>query len=237
MKETELYAPIKSFLENQGYRVKAEVASCDVVAQRASEQPVVVELKVSFNLQLLFQAISRQSVSDFVYVAFPRGETASKFSLWNKNRRDVVKLCRMLGLGLITVKFYRSRAPFVEVQLDPLPYRPRKNKRKQSNLLKEFHHRVGDHNQGGSHKRPIVTAYRQEVLLCAHCIQKSGPLSLSSIREATGLTNIGKIFQKDVYGWFNRTNRATYDLSPKGRQAISDYEDVISDLLLNDTRI
>ena len=40
MSETELYQPIKTFLEAQGFIVKAEVRSCDVVAVRADEPPV-----------------------------------------------------------------------------------------------------------------------------------------------------------------------------------------------------
>lgn len=237
MKETDLYVPVKSFLEKQGFKVKAEIASCDVVAHRNGEPPVVVELKVAFNLQLLFQAIARQSISDHVYMAFPRPVSGAKSSVWNRNRRDILKLCRLLGLGLLTVKFYKSRAPFVEAHLDPLPYQPRKNKRKQSMLLKEFQHRIGDHNEGGSSKRPIVTAYRQEVLLCAHQIAVSGPSNLSSLRESTGLQDIGRIFQKDVYGWFIRTCRATYDLSPKGHQALTDYRDVIADLVHGDAGV
>lgn len=235
MKETDLYAPVKSFLEKQGFQVKAEIASCDVFAYRDGDPPVIVELKVSFNLQLLFQAIARQSISDYVYIAFPRPVSGSKSSVWNKNRRDILKLCKLLGLGLLTVKFYKSRPPFVEAHLDPLPYQPRINKRRQTMMLKEFQHRIGDHNEGGSNKRPIVTAYRQEVLLCAHQIVVFGPSKLSSLRESTGLKDIGRIFQKDVYGWFIRTSRATYDLSPKGQQALADYKDVIADLVRSDT--
>ena len=32
MKETDLYLPLKKFLEKQDYEVKAEVENCDVVA-------------------------------------------------------------------------------------------------------------------------------------------------------------------------------------------------------------
>lgn len=49
-RETDLYPPVKAFLEAQGYVVKAEVARCDVVAVRGDEPPVVVELKTRFNL-------------------------------------------------------------------------------------------------------------------------------------------------------------------------------------------
>ena len=36
-RETDLYPPIKAFLEDQGYVVKAEVGAADVVAVRGAE--------------------------------------------------------------------------------------------------------------------------------------------------------------------------------------------------------
>ena len=48
MYETELYAPVKAFLEAQGYEVKAEIKGCDVVAIRGEEAPLIVELKPAF---------------------------------------------------------------------------------------------------------------------------------------------------------------------------------------------
>ena len=36
MKETDLYPPVKAFLEAQGYEVKGEVGDCDLVAVRGS---------------------------------------------------------------------------------------------------------------------------------------------------------------------------------------------------------
>ena len=50
MRETDLYPPVKAFLEAQGYTVKGEVEGCDVVALRGDEPPVVVELKTAFSL-------------------------------------------------------------------------------------------------------------------------------------------------------------------------------------------
>ena len=46
MKESDLYLPLKRFLESQNYEVKGEVQDCDVVAMRAKEAPVIVELKL-----------------------------------------------------------------------------------------------------------------------------------------------------------------------------------------------
>ena len=53
--ETQLYGPLKRYLEGLGYEVKAEVGHADVVAVRGDEI-VVVELKNAFSLALLRQA-------------------------------------------------------------------------------------------------------------------------------------------------------------------------------------
>ena len=76
MRETELYAPVKAFLESQGYEVKAEVHDCDLVAIRGEEEPVIVELKTTLSLALLMQGVDRQAISDWVYLAVPVGKGA-----------------------------------------------------------------------------------------------------------------------------------------------------------------
>jgi hypothetical protein len=59
--ETALYLPVKRFLEKLGFTVKGEVGGCDLVALSAGDPPIVVigELKLSFNLELLLQAVDR----------------------------------------------------------------------------------------------------------------------------------------------------------------------------------
>ncbi len=47
MKESDLYHPIKRYLEAQGYEVKGEVHDCDVLAVRGDEEPVIVEIKLT----------------------------------------------------------------------------------------------------------------------------------------------------------------------------------------------
>ena len=39
MKESDLYPPLKEFLEDQNYEVKGEVQDCDVLAVRGEEAP------------------------------------------------------------------------------------------------------------------------------------------------------------------------------------------------------
>jgi len=230
VRETDLYDPIKAFLERQGYVVKSEIRDCDVVAVRGDEPPVIVELKTGFTLQLLFQSVDRQSITDKVYIAFPEKSGGGKANVWRRHKRDILRLCKRLGLGLITVAITGKPNALVNVHLDPEPYTPRKIKRRSAMLLKEFHHRVGDPNTGGSSRRPIITAYRQDALRCLGFIDRSGQARLPDIRSETGVERAATILQRDVYGWFMRVERGIYAVTPKGRSAVVDYQDAIRQL-------
>ena len=227
MQETDLYPPIKAYLQAQGYEVKAEVCSCDVVGVRGDEPPVIVELKTGFTLPLLLQGVDRLAVSDRVYLAFAVSEGVAKNSLWRKSSREIKKLCRRLGLGLMTVRLNTSRDDFVEVHLDPAPYKPRKNKKRQGQLLREFELRVGDPNQGGSTRTTIITAYRQDALRCLKHLHNNGPTKLSDLRAATGVMRASGILQKDHYGWFERVERGVYQLTGKGKTALEEFAGVL----------
>mgnify|MGYP002624863158 CR=1 FL=1 len=223
-REEDLYEPVKTFLEGQGYAVKAEVRGCDIVARRAGEAPVIVELKKSFNLPLLLQGIDRLAMSDEVYLAFA---APAKAANWRRDRKAVLKLCRRLGLGLLMI--HPGKA-LVEPLLDPLPYRPRPNRKRQALLLREFAQRVGDPNTGGQTRRPIVTAYRQNALRCALLLDRQGPTKAADVARRVSVKSAASILQRDVYGWFRRVERGVYDLSPKGREALTLYADVVDEL-------
>ncbi len=230
LRETDLYRPIKAFLESQGYSVKSEVSNCDVLAVRADDELVIVELKTTFTLPLVFQGIRRQSMTDLVYLAFAVSRGSSALTIWHRNCRDILKLCRLLGLGLISVRINADERSSVEVHLDPTPYQPRKNKRRRAMLLREFQRRVGDPNQGGSSNRPIVTAYRQDALKCAWFLDRSGPTKAIVVKLETGIYRAPRILQRDVYGWFQRIERGTYALTPVGERALGAYADVVATL-------
>ena len=229
--EEHLYAPVKAFLEGQGYEVKSEVNGCDVVARRADDPLVIVELKTGFTLPLVFQGIDRLALSDHVYLAVAVSARPAANSLWRRERRGILKLCRRLGLGLLAVHEPKGdQVPLVEPLLDPLPYRPRADKRRTGLLLKEFAHRVGDPNTGGVTRRPIVTAYRQAALSCAAYLGSNGATKASAVARATSVPNAAAIMQRDVYGWFQRVERGIYVLSQKGEGAIETYADVVASL-------
>lgn len=211
--ETELYQPVKAFLNGQGYEVKAEVGAADIVACRGEADPIIVELKTGFSLSLFHQAVARQSITDAVYIAVARG-SGRRFAQALKNN---LNLARRLGLGLITVRLSDA---LVEVHLDPAPYAPRKSKSRKDRLLREFSRRVGDPNVGGSTRVTIVTAYRQDALRCAAHLKANGPSRGADVAKATGVDRATKMMADDHYGWFERVNRGVYALSPKGQTSL-----------------
>ena len=212
-RETDLYQPVKSFLEGQGYVVKGEIGAVDVVAIRGDEPPVLVELKLGFSLALVHQGIARQAMSDQVYLAIPKPPKA-------KALKDNLKLCRYLGLGLLTV---RLRDSYVEPLVDPGPYAPRKSKKRTARLLREFARRVGDPNKGGATKVGIVTSYRQDALKCATFLKAEGPSKGADVSKGSGVPTATRIMAADHYGWFERVERGVYGLTPKGAEGLEAY--------------
>jgi hypothetical protein len=207
-REVELYAPVKAFLEARGYDVKGEIAGCDLVAIRAEEPAVIVELKLTFTLGLVLQGVDRLAIADIVYLAVPAGAT---------RRRGIRPLCRRLGLGLLAVHAPRPR---VEVLVDPGPYRPPHNRRRSARMLREHGLRRGDPTPGGANRAPIMTAYRQEALRLAAAL-RDGPATVAALRVAAEAPNAGPILARDVYGWFERVERGTYSLRDQGRAALA----------------
>lgn len=227
--ETELYLPVKTYWETLGYEVKGEVKHCDMVAIRGDEPPIIIELKKTFNLPLVIQGIDRLQQADNVYLAveLPATGRAPHQLKWS----ELSRLCRMLGLGLITVRFYSRRKPKVELLCHPEPYTPRRSKVKATRLLYEFKERSGDYNVGGSTKRKLVTAYREKALYCAYCLQQSGPSSPRQLRERTENAKVQPLLRDNVYGWFARVERGVYRLTDAGEQALEQYADIVAHML------
>lgn len=171
-RETELYAPLKSFFEQQGYEIKGEVRSCDLVGVRKDDEPpLIVEMKKTFNLSLLLQGAQRLKLSPVVYLAVERcrEKKGSASQRWG----ELSDLCRRIGLGLVTVVFYKTKAPLVEVLAEPAaPAGPaRGGGRRRERLLYEFRERSGDYNTGGSARVKLVTAYREKALRVAAALE------------------------------------------------------------------
>lgn len=212
-RETDLYPPVKAFLEDQGYVVKSEVGPADVMALRGAEPPVIVELKTGFSLTLFHQCLARLAVAEDVYMAVPR-QTGKRFL---KALKDNTALARRLGLGLITVRLYDG---LVEVHCDPGPYAPRKSARKSGRLLREFARRQGDPNDGGQTRAGLVTAYRQDALKLAVYLFEAGASKGAMVARETGVTPATRMMRDNHYGWFEKVDKGIYGLTPTGAEAV-----------------
>ena len=128
-KETEMYEPVKKMLLKMGYTVRSEVKDCDIVAVKDDEM-LVVEMKKSFNITVVYQAMDRRSITPNVYVAIPRPS-----SLREKNTRMMMRLLTELGIGLITVGNNSLRS--VDIWLEPNPVK-KVNSRRKNYVKKSF---------------------------------------------------------------------------------------------------
>ncbi len=220
-RESDLYLPVKQHLQALGYTVRGEVGRCDIVGV-SNDVIVAVELKLTFGLPVLYQALQRLPSVDLAYIAVasPEGRTARRN--WDAQVPDAVRLCRMLGVGLLSVRDGR-----VVVHADPSPYQPRKKANLRARLLGEFLRRSGDHNVGGTTKRPRVTAYREDALACANWLAANGPAKGAAVRNATNVPKASTILRDNVYAWFEKVSRGTYALASDGHQALQQYADVL----------
>lgn len=212
---------MKAHLEALGYTVRAEVGKCDVVGI-SGDVMIAVELKLSFGLPLLYQALQRLPSVDLVYVAVAVPEGRRARTNWDAQTSDAARLCRMLGVGLLSV-----RNDKVVTHADPTPYQPRKRPALRARLLSEFVRRSGDHNLGGTNRRPRMTAYREDALACARVLA-TGAMKAAAVREAAGVPKASTILRADVYGWFGKVARGTYDVTPAGQAALVLYADVVA---------
>ena len=200
--------------------MKGEIGGCDLLAILGDEAPVVVigELKLSFNLELVLQAVDRASACDEVWLA-------ARISARGKGREADARfrnLCRRLGFGMLGV----SQAGEVSIIVSPVAPMPRKDPRRRSRLVEEHKRRQGDPAVGGGTRAPIMTAYRQQALACAAAMTE-GPRRPRDLRPSA--PKAAAILQDNVYGWFARTERGVYALTQAGLDALARWPQPVPD--------
>ncbi len=191
--------------------MKGEIGGCDVLAIRDGEPPLLVicELKQRFNLELVLQGVDRAAACDEVWLA-------ARVSARGAGRESDARfrnLCRRLGFGLLGV----ADNDTVEIIVSPEAPQPRREPKRRSRLIAEHRKRKGDPALGGSTRVPLMTAYRQQALLCAAAMA-AGPQRPRDL--AITVPEAPKILQHNVYGWFDRVERGIYTLTDQGRAAL-----------------
>ncbi len=222
--ESDLYGPVRSYLEGLGYDVKGEVKDCDIAAVRDGEL-IVVELKRGFTLELVFQAMDRQRVADGVYVAVP----LPKRGYMDPRVPEMRSLCRRLELGLIFVGFTSKGAGQVDVAVHPKEASaPRRDKKRRLAVLREHGDRTGSANTGGVSRKKILTAYKEQALLAVRILRDRGPLPAADVKKLGGPPNAAAILGRNALGWFDRTpgpdgRRYLYAPNEKALAALEEY--------------
>lgn len=225
--ETDLYAPVRTFLQRRGYEVQGEVRGCDVVARKGDEL-LVIELKRQFSVQLLMQAVERQEYADAVYVALPVRSATS----YPPNYRGLRRLLKRLELGLLLVRFL-NRSVRVEIAFHPEAQRPRRRKKARAAILREVEGRLVEGASGGSATRggrERLTAYRQAAIHLALLLRDHGPASPSELRRLGGADRAQQILSSNYYGWFERLERGVYALAPEGAESLANLGERIREI-------
>lgn len=211
--ETDLYPLLRTYLAAQGYKVRGEVKHCDIAAVKGDDL-IVVEMKVTLNLALVAQGVRRQQMTDSVYLAVPRPPNHAK---WMRQMRGAFRVLRRLELGLLLVSLKSNRPP-VEVVFHPLPFERRKRGCARRAILEEIGRRTGDFNLGGSTRRPLVTAYRENAIQIACYLADSGEMQPRQLRAlGTGPKTLS-ILSMNVYGWYGRVGRGAVRRDPQGER-------------------
>ena len=209
MKESDLFAPLAEYFTKQGYRVQGEVCGCDLVAVgKNDDELVIVELKVSFNTKLLYQAVRRLPITPQVYIAIPRPATRQKMSYWQM----IKSLARRLQIGVFVLSEKK-----IQVLVEPAPFSHRTSTPARRRLLKELNGRRVAKNTGGVTGQKLQTAYLENAVHIAALLKKLKQSSAAELRSLGTGEKTHTTLYKNVYGWFERKAPGVYAL--KARQA------------------
>lgn len=215
-KETDLYPHLKNWLEEQGFTVHGEVHGCDLAAHRDGKL-VLVEIKRTINLDLVYQIIRRQEVDALVYGAVPAPRDFD-----NKRWREGVRLFRRLDAGLIIV--YTEPDIRVEPLLHPRQVPRGTRKTITRSYLDEMEARTLDANLGGSPGWKNMNAFREKALRIAVAIERFGPSSKHHLCLTGASSMTGSILRRNQDGWFELTAPGIYGLTAKGKDALTKYD-------------
>jgi len=213
-KESDLYNPVCEYFKCLGYNVQAEVKSCDLVAVN-NHETIIAELKTSFCLKLVYQAIERQSLTNLVYVVIPRPKKGAKSREW----KNMLSLMKKLDIGIITVAI-DSELKSVDIISVPEGHRKNNNAKKKAKLDKELNERSMNTNTGGVSKTKILTAYKEKCIFALCLAEKNGKITPSELKKALNDPYADKIPRSNYYGWFIKIEKGVYVISGKGLEIL-----------------
>jgi len=211
-REVDMSEPVKEFFIRRGYDVQAEVLGIDLVAMKGKER-ILLELKTSFNLKLIYQGLDRQKTGDPVYLVIPRPKRGSL--------EKPILIAKRLELGLITVGMDSPMRP-VEI-VSPAADGHRIGKKRVEKLDAELDGRSMDLNRAGSTGTKLMTAFRERAIQVACALYQNGPRSAAALKKdfACSEDTYG-ILYRNHYKWFEKLEKGVYRISEEGRRFLEE---------------
>lgn len=217
MREYEMFPMVKEYFETLGYKVNAEVKSCDVTAIKDKEL-IIVEMKTSLNLTVVYQALERKKITPNVYIAVPKPKKS-----FNKSINKMKNLLSKLQIGLLIIDVVnKACVSYGEPSVDKSQ---RINSKKKAKIVKEIDMREVDNNLGGINKTKILTAYKEKGIAICVILENEKIVTTKILREKYGFDkDIAQYLRTNFYLWFVKSDRATYVLSPRGEAILNSSE-------------
>ena len=247
--EKDLFDPIKSYFEAQGFSCDGEVLDIDLYMERG-EETAAVELKEKLDFRAVQQAALRQKTVDTVYIGIFMPK-----NIYSRSFKDRLYLLKRLGIGLLGVSKRTGIVSVIsEAVVSELDSFRRRNRKQRAAEAEEFHKRTLRSNTGGVHAEKLMTGYRENALLVLAAmlklerdIDRGGPaeghvdsgiktrgeavregINVRLIRERSGVSNATAILYDNHYGWFTHVGRGVYRVSEQGRKAAEEFGEAIS---------
>ncbi len=217
MKEYEMFPMIKSYFESLGYKVNAEVKDCDVTAVKDDEL-IIIEMKTSLNITVLYQALERKRVTPFVYIAVPKPKKN-----YRKSLQKMKNLLSKLQMGLLIIDVINGACvSFLDPEVD---MSQRQNHVKKAKIVKEISKREIDENLGGVSKTKILTAHKELGIALCVVIEKEGVVTSKVLRDKYGFDKDVNIYlHRNFHRWYKKVGKATYELSSEGKRLLENPE-------------
>lgn len=224
--EKDLFLPIKTYFEENGYTCDGEVKDIDLYMENEGTS-IAVELKQTLDFKVVQQAALRQKVTDMVYIGIFKPK-----DLYSHAFRDKLYLLKRLGIGLIVVS---RRSHVMEIISDPvvseLSAFQTRNKGKRAALSAEFKKRKTKSNIGGVNGTKLVTSYRENSLLVLDALMElGGEATTREIRELSGVKRATEILYHNYYGWFENVKKGIYRVQEPGYDALEEFTKTIGKL-------
>jgi hypothetical protein len=213
-RESDMYEPVRNLLISQGFIVRGEVKDCDIAAVKG-ETLWVVEMKLSANITLIYQAMERQTAANGVFIAIPRPKNSRGGSF-----AALIRLLKKLEIGLITVAL-DSPTKYAEVLL--FPNEKNRANKKTAAIKKEIFGRRTD-TVGGTSKEKINTAYRERCIKIACLMEAKGATTAKALCLLGCEKDTSAILRANYFGWFEKIATGTYDITESAKKYLAENE-------------